>query len=41
MNTLTPQETLHFENLVEHLRANGIKEAILYDSYGEIDFSMI
>ena len=32
--------TLHYDNLFKHLKANGIKEATLYDPYGEIEFSM-
>lgn len=31
---------LHFENLFKHLKANGIKDAILYNPSGEIEFSM-
>lgn len=32
--------TLHWENLYKHLRANGIKDATLYDPYGEVIFTM-
>lgn len=32
--------SLHYENLFKHLKANGIKEAILYNPSGEIEFSM-
>jgi hypothetical protein len=32
--------TLHWENLFKHLKANGIKDATLFNSRGEIEFSM-
>jgi hypothetical protein len=32
--------TLRWDNLFKHLKANGIKEAILFNSRGEIEFSM-
>ena len=32
--------TLRWENLFKHLRAHGIKEATLFNSRGEIEFSM-
>jgi len=32
--------TLQWENLFKHLKANGIKDATLYNSSGEIEFTM-
>jgi hypothetical protein len=32
--------TLRWKNLFKHLKANGIKDAILFNSRGEIEFSM-